>query len=322
MSGTRPARSAATKGASKIKAGAKKQSSKNSDIEMESDNYEPAPERDDDDSDEYVEPPEGKDNRHYDDEDDEDVHMEVNEELDEDEGVKPKRQRRRKQTNNFTIPLEEMNRLLSTRNHADTQAEGGNTANATIAGTELSLERMGGEDVVGTPVSLRAKVNAAGEPKRRAQRSRPNKPIHKKGEMNSSEFLPDIWKYSYQGPTQEDIHYVSMQPEYLTTPVYPNIASNIKDFRIITYVWSIVWTVICIFFFFIRWTMANQYFLMLRISEPSALDEYFPVLATTSIHTREKDFDMRTMTAKYMGSTERKGKNRSFGSVASKVGRL
>ncbi|KAF9313856.1 hypothetical protein BGZ91_006148, partial [Linnemannia elongata] len=276
MGGTRPARSAAKKGASKIKAGAKKQSSKSSDVDMDSDNYEPAPEGDDDDEDEYVEQAKDK-NRHNDDEDDEDVHMEVDEELDEDEDVKPKKQRRRKQTNNFTIPLEEMNRLLSTRNNADTQAEGGNTANATVAGTELSLERMGGEDVVGASVSLRARANAAGEPKRRAQRSRPNKPMHKKGEMNSSEILPEIWKSSYQGPTQEDIHYVSMQPEYLTTTVYPNIASNIKDFRIIT--------------------------------EPSALDEYFPVLATTSIHTRGQDIDMRTMTAKYMESTNQTGIN-------------
>ncbi|KAF9298869.1 hypothetical protein BGZ88_003733 [Linnemannia elongata] len=276
MGGTRPARSAAKKGASKIKAGAKKQSSKSSDVDMDSDNYEPAPEGDDDGEDEYIEKAKDK-NRHNDDEDDEDVHMEVDEELDEDEDVKPKKQRRRKQTNNFTIPLEEMNRLLSTRNNADTQAEGGNTANATVAGTELSLERMGGEDVVGASVSLRAKANAAGEPKRRAQRSRPNKPMHKKGEMNSSESLPEIWKSSYQGPTQEDIHYVSMQPEYLTTTVYPNIASNIKDFRIIT--------------------------------EPSALDEYFPVLATTSIHTRGQDIDMRTMTAKYMESTNQTGIN-------------
>ncbi|KAK3834430.1 MAG: hypothetical protein JOS17DRAFT_45530 [Linnemannia elongata] len=277
MGGTRPARSAAKKGASKINAGAKKQSSKNSDIDMDSDNHEPAPEGDDDDSDEYVEPPEDKNNRHNDDEDDEDVHMGVDEELDEDAGVKPKKQRRRKQTNNFTIPLEEMNRLLSTRNNADIQVEGGNTANATVAGTELSLERMGGEDVVGAPVSLRSKVNAAGEPKRRAQRSRPNKPMHKKGEMSSSKSLPETWKYSYQGPTQEDIHHVSMTAEYLATTVYPNIASSIKDFRIIT--------------------------------EPSALDEYFPVLTTTSIHTREQDIDMRTMTAKYMGSTKRTGIN-------------
>lgn len=248
MGGTRPARSAAKKGASKINAGAKKQSSKNSDIDMDSDNYEPAPEGDDGDSDEYVEPPEDKNNRHNDDEDDEDVHMEVDEELEEDVDIKPKRQRRRKQTNNFTIPLEEMNRLLSTRNNADTNADGGDTANATVAGTELSLERMGGEDVVGAPVSLRAKVNAAGEPKRKAQRSRPNKPMHKKGEMNSSKFLPETWKFSYQGPTQEDIHHVSMQPEYLTTTVYPNIASNIKDFRIITYVFSISSTVLRVLF--------------------------------------------------------------------------
>lgn len=55
--------------------------------------------------------------------------------------------------------------------------------------------------------------------------------------------------------------------------------------------------------------MTNQYFLVLHISEPSALDEYFPVLATTSIHTRGQDIDMRTMTAKYMESTNRKGKN-------------
>lgn len=284
---------------------------------MDSDNHEPAPEGDDDDSDEYVEPPEDKNNRHNDDEDDEDVHMGVDEELDEDAGVKPKKQRRRKQTNNFTIPLEEMNRLLSTRNNADIQVEGGNTANATVAGTELSLERMGGEDVVGAPVSLRSKVNAAGEPKRRAQRSRPNKPMHKKGEMSSSKSLPETWKYSYQGPTQEDIHHVSMTAEYLATTVYPNIASSIKDFRIITYVRSKA--VLLSVSFFQRWKMTNQYFLMLHISEPSALDEYFPVLTTTSIHTREQDIDMRTMTAKYMGSTKRKGKHRS---VASKVRRL
>ncbi|KAF9544229.1 hypothetical protein EC957_012274 [Mortierella hygrophila] len=271
MGETRPARSAAKKGASKIKASAKKQSSKNSDIDMDSDNYEPAPNRDDDDdSDEYVEPPEDKNNRHND-EDDDDVNMEVDEELDEDEGVKPKRQRRRKQTNNFTIPLEEMNRLLSTRNNTDTQTEGGSTVNATVAGTELSLERMGGKDVVG------AKASTVGDPKPRAQRSRPNKPMHKKGEMNRSEFIPSIWKSSYQGPTQEDIHHVSMQPECLATPVYPNTASNIKDFRIIT--------------------------------ESSALDEYFPVLATTSIHTREQDINMRTMTAKYMESTKQTGIN-------------
>ncbi|KAF8945084.1 hypothetical protein BGZ47_003269 [Haplosporangium gracile] len=274
MGATRPARSAAKKGASKIKTVAKNQPSKDSDIDMDSDNYEPAHKGDDDDSDEYVEPPEDKNNRHNDDDDDDDdEHMGV----DEDESVKPKRQRRRKQTNNFTIPLEEMNRLLSTRNDADTQSEGGNTANATVAGTELSLERMGGEDVVGTPVSLRSKANAPGETKRRAQRSRPNKPVHKKGEMHSSEFLPPIWKFSYQGPTQEDIHHVSMQPEYLTTTVYSNITSNIKDFRVIT--------------------------------EPSDLDEYFPVLATTKIHTREQDIDMRTMTAKYMESTKQTGIN-------------
>lgn len=239
MGATRPARSAAKKGASKIKAGAKKQASKDSNIDMDSDNYEQAPEGDDDDSDEYVEPPKDKNNCHSDDEDEEDEHMEVDEEVDEDEGVKPKRQRRRKQTNNFTIPLEEMNRLLTTSNNAGSQAaEGRNTANSTVAGTELSLERMNGEDVLGAPVSLRAKANAAGDGKRKGQRSRPNKPMHKKGEMHSSESLPSIWKSSYQGPTQVDIHHVSMQPEYLTATVYPNISSSTKDFRVITYVFT------------------------------------------------------------------------------------
>jgi hypothetical protein len=238
MGATRPAaRSAAKKGASKIKAGAKKQASKDPNIDMDSDNYEPTLEGDDDDSDEYVEPPKDKNNRQSDDEDDEDEHMDVDEELDEDKGIKPKKQRRRKQINNFSIPLEEMNRLLATSNIAGTQVtEGRNTANSTVAGTELSLERMGGEDVVVAPVSLRAKANAAGDGKRRAQRARPNKPMHKKGEMHSSEFLPSIWKHSYQGPTQNDVHYVSMQPEYLKTIVYPNITSNTKDFRVITYV--------------------------------------------------------------------------------------
>ncbi|KAG0366412.1 hypothetical protein BGX24_003706, partial [Mortierella sp. AD032] len=276
MGATRPARSAAKKGASKTKnLGGKKIASKNSDVDMDEDDYEPAPEGDDDDvSDEYVEPAAGK-NGHDNDDDDDDEHMEVDEELDEDEEVKPKRQRRRKQTNNFSIPLEEMNRLLSTRHHADVPTEG-ESAKAIVAGTELNLERMDGKDVVLPPTSLRSRANAAGETKR-APKKRPIKPVHKKGEMHSSQNIPDIWKHSYQGPTSADVHHVSMQQEYLQATVYPNITSNIKDFLIVT--------------------------------EPSDLDEYFPVLTTTRIHTRGEDIDMRTMTAKYMETTKQTGLN-------------
>ncbi|KAF9124944.1 hypothetical protein BGW39_007775 [Mortierella sp. 14UC] len=276
MGATRPARSAAKKEAFKKKAlGAKKAASKHSDVDMDEDDYEPAPEADDDDSDEYVEPAPDKSGPGNDDDDDDDEHMEVDEELDGDEEAKPKRQRRRKQTNNFSIPLEEMNRLLSTRNHLDAQAEGA-SAKAIIAGTELSLERMDGKDVVLPPTSIRSKTNAAGESKR-TQRKRPLKPVHKKGEMHNSEYIPPIWKFSYQGPTSEDVHHVSMQQEYLQATVYPNIASNIKDFLVLT--------------------------------EPSDLDEYFPVLTTTRIHTRGEDIDMRTMTAKYIETTKQTGIN-------------
>ncbi|KAG0281143.1 hypothetical protein BGZ95_006442 [Linnemannia exigua] len=278
MGATRPARSAASKGASKTKAlGAKKAASKNSDIDMDEDDYEAAPEGDDDDdSDEYVEPAADKNGRSHDnDEDDEDEHMEVDEELDEDEEIKPKKQRRRKQTNNFSIPLEEMNRLLSTRNHSDVPTEG-DSSTAIAAGTELNLERLGGKDVVSPLTSIRSRTNAAGEAKR-APKKRPIKSVHKKGEMHRPENIPEIWKHSYQGPTSEDVHHVSMHQEYLQATVYPHLTSNIKDFLILT--------------------------------EPSDLDEYLPLLTTTRIHTRGKNIDMRTMTAEYMETTKQTGIN-------------
>ncbi|KAF9901911.1 hypothetical protein EC991_005559 [Linnemannia zychae] len=275
MGATRPARTAAKKGVLKTKAlGAKNAASKQSDIDMEEDEYEHAPEADDDDSDEYVEPTPDKNEHGNDVVDDDDAYMEVDEELDGDEEVKPKRQRRRKQTNNFSIPLEEMNRLLSTRNHSDAQA--GDSSKTIIAGTELNLERMDGKDVAVRPTSVRSKTNAAGESKR-IQRKRPLKLVHKKGEMHKPENIPQIWKSSYQGPTSEDVHHVSMQQEHLQATVYPKITSNIKDFLVLT--------------------------------EPSDLDEYFPVLTTTRIHTRGEDIDMRTMTAKYIETTKQTGIN-------------
>ncbi|KAG0199846.1 hypothetical protein BGX33_011360 [Mortierella sp. NVP41] len=277
--GPRPARSAATKGATKIKAQGKSRASKDSDLDMDEDNYEPEPEGDDDDSDEYVEPTTIKDEE----DDDDDEHMLVDEDLDGDEDVKPKKQRRRKQLNNFSIPLDEMNRLLSTPNHTDstpTAGEvergggGGEGGRVTTGMTELNLHPVQGKDVVLKNPSTKER---SGAPGKRVRLPPSKKPVHKKGELHCLESLPSIWKFSYQGPTSEDVHHVSMQQEYLQATVYPNITSNIKDFRVLT--------------------------------EPSDLDEYLPVLATTRIHAREREIDMRIMTAQYMESTKQAGIN-------------
>ncbi|KAF9932211.1 hypothetical protein FBU30_008766 [Linnemannia zychae] len=276
MGGTRPARSAAKKGASKINAmKAKTSASKGSDFDMDEDDFDPATVEDDDDSDEYVEPTTGKDGRDEDDEDEDDEdRMDIDEEQDEGQESKQKSRRRRKLHSTFTIPVDEMHRLLDSSHRSEALADDSNMiTNAT--GAEINLEPLGGAEVVYANKAVRYKPIA--EPGKRAPRKQPTKQMHKKGEMNNPNSLPPTWRFSYQGPTSEDVGHVSMQQEALQSTVYPNVTSNIKDFRVLT--------------------------------EPSELDEYFPVLTTTKINTRGRGIDMRTMTAQYIDTTKEVGIN-------------
>ncbi|KAF9200808.1 hypothetical protein BGZ49_008948 [Haplosporangium sp. Z 27] len=224
--------------------------------------------QDEDDSDEYVEPPKGKEEDDYyedadmpedEDEDMADINEEEEEEEDEDEGGTSRSTRKRRQTfKSFSVSHEEMSNLLTPRSDAQ--------------GKSSSVGKSDMKFSAGTAPNKSAPATAT-------QRSRnQNKgKLHKKGDMRRSEFLPQSWRYSYQAPTFDDVSHVSMQEEVLRTVVYPNIGSNVKDFLVVI--------------------------------EPSDMDEYLPVLATTMINTRDMDLEMGTMTAQYIKTTDKTGIN-------------
>ncbi|KAG0370199.1 hypothetical protein BGZ54_007308 [Gamsiella multidivaricata] len=127
-----------------------------------------------------------------------------------------------------------------------------------------------------TPATISRKSAKPATPKK-VQRQLPRSKSHKKGEILSSDRIPHNWKVAYQAPTSEDVSYMSMQEEVLKRTLYLGMRSNIKDF--------------------------------VELTDPSDLDEYLPVLATTKIYARDGEFEMLTMASHYVETTTKAGVN-------------
>ncbi|KAF9111286.1 hypothetical protein BGX27_005150 [Mortierella sp. AM989] len=230
--------------------------------------------QDEDDSDEYVEPTKGKDDGDYDedmdipeDEDDEDIEDVNDEDNNDEDGDEdsysksvPTKKRRQRLLKSFSVSLDQMSELLTIRNDAHATPTG-------VPGERMKI----------TPATIPHKMAPVTATQRAPRDQKGINKMHKKGDMRRADFLPLSWKLSYQAPAFEDIDHVSMQEDVLRTVVYPNIKSNVKDFRVVT--------------------------------EPPDLDEYLPVLATTKITTRDSELEMGSMTARYIETTDKAGIN-------------
>ncbi|KAG0333535.1 hypothetical protein BG004_000793 [Podila humilis] len=91
---------------------------------------------------------------------------------------------------------------------------------------------------------------------------------HQKGMMHASDKNPDSWKSSENGPSVNDLGYVSMTEEALRDTVYPHIGSNIKDLKVIT--------------------------------DLSDLEEYLPILVDTTIKTRDDELKIPVFTGEFV----------------------
>ncbi|KAG0250694.1 hypothetical protein BG011_008159 [Mortierella polycephala] len=294
----RPARSTAKKASVKIKnevaerLNEKRRSKGNggnyqgdNDDDNDDDVYmEESSERNADDSDEYVGPKEGDGGPGDFDEDE--LEVSAKEELDDDAPIS-KTKKKRKKMQAFAVSLDEMNKLLTTHDNGPGESGRGRASTSTsapassttdsVSVANANMERE--ESFKMTPTKLPAGMSTIQSPKK-VVRHVSKKSIHKRGDMNCSDKIPGIWRLSYQAPTSEDVHHVSMQESFLRKTVYPNIRSRVKDFQVVT----------------------NQL----------VLDEYMPEPATTKIRARDTEYEMRTMTAQYMKTTEKAGVNDGY----------
>ncbi|KAG0351503.1 hypothetical protein BG005_009010 [Podila minutissima] len=269
----RPARAAAKGVSYKPKSGKKKSkrgAEGSDDSEVDMDDFQMS-EPDDDDSDEYIAPADAG-NPEDDDEDigpiEEDEDDGEGEHLEDDEepqAVKKKRSRR--QEVQFAANPSELKRLLS----ENSNGQGSDTNQDNTGGILNSMVQK--LEIVPSSLPVRMS-NRTVNPDRKRSSSHPltKRHVHKKGEMHKSNAIPLNWKLSHQGPTSFEVHHVSMTEEALRNTVYPHICSNIKDFKVVT--------------------------------DPSDLDEYFPVITTSTANIRDQELSMPIMTGEYVKTTE------------------
>ncbi|KAF9310853.1 hypothetical protein BG003_008034 [Podila horticola] len=269
----RPARAAARKVSYKHKSGknkSKQGAEGSDDSEVDMDDFQMS-EPGDDDSDEYVAPADAE-TPEDDDEDigpiEEDEDDGEGEHLDDDEEpLVVKKKRSRRQEVQFAANPSELKRLLSENSNGQ-----GSDTNQDNAGSVLNSMVHKLEIV---PSSLPVRMsNRTVNPDRKRSSSHPltKRHVHKKGEMHKSNAIPLNWKLSHQGPTSFEVHHVSMTDEALRDTVYPHICSNIRDFKVVT--------------------------------DPSDLDEYFPVITNSTANFRDQELVMPIMTGEYVKTTE------------------
>ncbi|CAO3566070.1 unnamed protein product [Mortierella alpina] len=236
-----------------------------------------------DDSDEYVAGSDANGGNDDGDDDEGEMDMDVDMDIDGHDGndnedehkpdLMPKKTRRRRPTvKTYSVSLDEMNKLLTT--HDDTATSAAAEGAEFPAGSVVNTEGL-----TWKPVVHQNKAVPATAPKR-TNRPPAKKTVSKKGFMHDSDMIPSVWKLSYQAPTSKELRYVSMQEQALRDTVYPNINSSLKDFRV--------------------------------VSDPAELEEYLPVMATSTIYARERQFDMPTMTAHYLETTSKTGVNDGY----------
>ncbi|KAG0029496.1 hypothetical protein BGZ82_007940 [Podila clonocystis] len=268
----RPARAAAKKVSYKPKSGKskyKRGAEGSDDSEVDMDDFQMS-EPDDDDSDEYIAP---ADAENLDDDDDigpieEDDDDGDGEHLDDDEEPQVmKKKRSRRQEVQFAANPSELKRLLS----ENSNGQGSDTNQDNTSGILNSMIQK--LEIVPSSLPVRMS-NRTVNPDRKRTSSHPltKRHVHKKGEMHKSNSIPLNWKLSHQGPTSFEVHHVSMTEEALRDTVYPHICSNIKDFKVVT--------------------------------NPSDLDEYFPVITTSTANVRDQELSMPIMTGEYVKTTE------------------
>ncbi|KAF9952474.1 hypothetical protein BGZ72_006186 [Mortierella alpina] len=277
----RPVRAAAKKSPARKRSSAGKDIKREpqSDDDFGDDQGDPAGEPDDnDDSDEYVAGSANGGNDDGDDDDDEgNMDMDIDDDNDNDKDdrkstLMPKKSRRRRPAVKTYSVSLDEMNKLLTT-HDDTTTSSAAEAVDFPAGSVVNTEGL-----TWKPVVRQSKAAPATAPKR-ANRP-PAKKIFKKGFMHDSEMIPNVWKLSYQAPTSKELRYVSMQEDALRDTAYPNIRSSQKDFRV--------------------------------VSDPAELEEYLPVMATSTIYAREGQFDMPTMTAHYLETTTKTGVNDGY----------
>ncbi|KAK3810381.1 MAG: hypothetical protein J3Q66DRAFT_66054 [Benniella sp.] len=255
---------------------------------------------DDDDSDEYVEPTKENGQDEDDDDDEEDnVDMDVDEDeenepnSEEDSEPLPTRRRKVKVMNSFTVSLDHMNKLLNTRE---------TLATAATAKEALKIR----------PATIPHKMATISNTKRGPRINRTK--THKRGEMHSSDLIPQSWRQAYQAPTSEDVSYASMQEDFLRKVVYPNMGSNARDFVVISSP-SLD-------------TTDDTHQIdqdatsagltdqpgpgRADVSALSILDDHLPILTTTKVHSRGENIEMPTMTAQYFETTNTTGVNDAY----------
>ncbi|KAG9319166.1 hypothetical protein KVV02_002462 [Mortierella alpina] len=235
-----------------------------------------------DDSDEYVAGSDAKGGNADGDDDERDMDMDVDMDMDIDDDnnnderklklMPTKTRRRRPAVKTYSVSLDEMNKLLTT--HDDTTTSIAAEVAEFPAGSVVNTEGL-----MWKPVVRQSKAVPATAPKR-VNRPPAKKTVSKKGFMHDSEMIPNVWKLSYQAPTSKELRYVSMQEQDLRDTVYPNINSSQKDFRV--------------------------------VNDPAELEEYLPVMATSTIYAREEQLDMPTMTAHYLETTTKTGVNDGY----------
>ncbi|KAF9390209.1 hypothetical protein CPC16_005255 [Podila verticillata] len=267
----RPARAVAKKVSYKSKGGKPKRSTDiSNNSEADSDDFHMS-EPDDDDSDEYVAPADAE-NPEEDDEDigpieDDDDGGEGEHLEDDEEPQTVKKKRSRRQEVQFAANPSELKRLLSENSNSQrSDINKGNTGGI----FNSMVQKL---EIVQSSLAVRMS-NRTVNPDRKRTSSHPltKRHVHKKGEMHKSNAIPLNWKLSHQGPTSFEVHHVSMTEETLQDTVYPHICSNIKDFKVIT--------------------------------DPSDLDEYFPVITNTTANVRDQELNMPIMTGEYVKCTE------------------
>ncbi|KAG0088312.1 hypothetical protein BGZ92_006314 [Podila epicladia] len=183
-----------------------------------------------------------------------------------------KKKRSRRQEVQFAANPSELKRLLS----ENSNGQGSDTNQDNTGGILNSMVQK--LEIVPSSLPVRMS-NRTVNPDRKRSSSHPltKRHVHKKGEMHKSNAIPLNWKLSHQGPTSFEVHHVSMTEEALRNTFYPHICSNIKDFKVIT--------------------------------DPSDLDEYFPVITTSTANVRDQELSMPIMTGEYVKTTEETGIN-------------